>query len=81
MLDNFPNRGITDCNTAWIVHNEANYKRDALSGYTEQPAAPRGSEAAAHIHDSTARDRKPRSERTSVGTGNSMSSNDDSKTL
>lgn len=55
MLDNFPNRGITDSDTAWIVHNGANYKRDALSGYTEQPAAPRGSDAAPETHDSTLR--------------------------
>ncbi|KAL1942901.1 hypothetical protein VTO73DRAFT_4572 [Trametes versicolor] len=67
MLDNFPNRGITDSDTAWIVHNDANYKRDALSGSTEQPAAPRGSEAAPETHNSTARGGKPKSERTSGG--------------
>lgn len=81
MLDNFPNRGITDSDTAWIMHNDAHYKGDALSGYTEQPAAPRGYEPAAESHNSTARGGKPRSERTSVRTGNSMSSNDDSKAL
>ncbi|EIW59035.1 uncharacterized protein TRAVEDRAFT_20827 [Trametes versicolor FP-101664 SS1] len=69
MLDNFPNRGITDSNTGWIMHNDANYKRDALSGSTEQPAAARGSEAAAETRISTNRGGKPKGERTSEPSG------------